>query len=109
MAVRTKQLVLGNPVGTNSTLYECPSGETTILKSVFFRVRVAGPVNVTLRINHLALNYDLFSWNGLTLGQSVNAELWVVMIPTDKLRFLTTVADAISLVVSGTELEGIAD
>ncbi len=110
MAVRSKRLYLGNPVGTNTTLYECASGETTLIKSVLFRGRT-GVIDgtVTFRINSAAANHDLYTWTGISDGDSVYWEPWLVLLPTDKLRFITSQANAIQLMVNGAELEGLAD
>lgn len=114
MPVRTKQLAGGQVSSTANavtTIYTCSPDETTIIKSVVFRCRVAGPASFSVRINNGDPVGDLNIYRrvGLVLDDSVLWEPWIVLQPGDEVKVSSTVASAFVYLFSGTELEGVAD
>lgn len=113
MAVRTKRLYLGQPGGGTgvTTLYTTPSGETTIVKSLAFKGRIASVYNATLSIQLAGGGgtYAIMRWTAVPVAESRYEDVWIVLHPGDLLRWQVSVASAVELAVSGAELEGVAD
>lgn len=111
MAVRTKLLVppTNLAVTTSTLLYTCPAGETAIVKTI---TEVNG--NASSRWYSMTLSVSgadvPIIWRRLVPAAS-SAQLltWIVVPAGEVLKVTNELATAITLSISGTELEGVAD
>lgn len=112
MAVRSKQLAAGRLVtaAVFTTVYTVQSGETTLVKSVWLQnrltVTVQTIVQVTLAGSTILRLYD--NLNHLA-RQEIFLQPWWVLKPGDSLQLQCSGANALNYLVSGAELEGLAD
>ena len=113
MAVRTKQLGGTNNVGTTSAvIYTVPSGETTIIKevSVYNRHSTTAAI-LTLGRGSSAADTN----NGTFLRESIGPfeakrfPMWMVCAAGVPISAKANNATSLSVYMSGTELEGVAD
>lgn len=107
MAVHSTQLGANGAIGTGGyTIYTCPAGKRTIVKTIVLQ-------NTAAASNRVGINLSLVGggsvlWH-VTLGASASAtesevyDLWLVMNAGDSLR-LTPAANSIEAVASGSEL-----
>lgn len=107
-SVRTKTLAATTAVVGPATIYTCPVGETAIVKSIASAKLAAGGVSMDLSITRAAVNRVVFRRVYPVTSTVAYDELWVVLMPGDELRAATDVGQ-VTLWVSGTELEGVAD
>lgn len=111
MAVRTKRLASGRvSVDTSVVLYTCPAGETCIIKSItLFNVN-SSVANVVAILHDLGSNLQTPTWEDtIAARKSFYLERWQVLLPGERLGLKCSVAGGINYLVSGTELEGLAD
>lgn len=111
MAIRTKRLAIANSTTSFVVIYQCPSGHTAIIKTVW-------SIHNGTTSSHLQL-YTLDSGAAvavtlLDVTTAVSAEIhtletWHVLEPGDQLLFRGTAAvNTWSVWVSGAELAGTA-
>jgi hypothetical protein len=108
--VRSKRLYVGPSVGAGSfaTVYTAPADETVILKHLVATCTSSASSSGFLELTSGAIAVTLFA--ATNVFPFVHREhLWVVMQPGDLLRVWQSAASAWSWVLSGTELEGVAD
>lgn len=108
MPVRTKVLAAASATTTLTPIYTCPSGETTIIKSVASAKLAAGAVSMDLTILRDAGSQVVFRRTYPLTSTVDYAEVWIVMHPGDVLRAQTDTG-TVTLWISGTQLEGVAD
>lgn len=111
MPVRTKQLAAARPAAASTfvPVYTCPAEETAIVKDfrLFFLTNSAG-ASAFLRVRKGSAEYNLGTWLG-QFPTFYGGPLWVVMMPGDILEVWQSHANHTSWLISGTELEGVAD
>lgn len=111
MAVRTKQLAGASfTSGTGDVLvYTCPAAETAIVKSLAVWSQ-GGGITYTWKLRPDAVTG---AFPVLSVVPAANIpeyrDVWLVMLPGNRLELQRSGASAGSVVVSGTELEGLAD
>ena len=107
-AVRTKRLVSTALTTTLNTKYTCPAGETAIVKwvAIYNPNAVTRLVSVNVVASGAARPIIRESVPTLTV---VRLDLWCVLQPGDLLQMAQDVGSDITVLVAGTELEGVAD
>jgi hypothetical protein len=111
VAVRTKRLASGRiTTATATVVYTCPTGETAIVKQIWlFNVNATVSNEVGVLFD-LATNAQTPLWEDtLVAREGLWLDLWTVLLPGDRIGLKTSVAGGINFLVSGTELEGLAD
>lgn len=108
MPVRTKSLAGFSATTTLATVYTCPAGETAILKSVSLAKLAAGAVSFDLSVLRSGVSRVVFRELFPVTSTVVHREFWIVLQPDDQLRAQTDTGSVTGL-LSGTELEGVAD
>jgi len=112
MGVRSKQLGGTNNIGTTSTLcYTVESGETTLLKSISLYNRHAtatAVVTIGRGTAGVTNNGTMFR---VSMPPSTHAyiECWIVLAAGATVSAISDTATAVSMYMSGAELEGAAD
>lgn len=107
MAVRTKKLVhVGLASGSDTLLYTAPAGETVIVKSV---AMWSSSGNTVLLYLFNGVVGAQFARAVLSAGIPDYRDVWVVLQPGDQLWTSPLNANNTRYLVSGTELEGVAD
>jgi hypothetical protein len=88
--------------------YTCPAGETTILKDIrlYARAGAVSTADVALQSGSVFVNVV---HEGMTAGQTLSRDPWVVLSPGDRIHVQATNTDGLSYWLSGAELEGLAD
>jgi hypothetical protein len=110
VAVRTKQLANGVATTTLTTVYTVPAGETCILKSLAAYNPTGGATTALfLRAVIGGNNRGLLLLPGMAANSSLYGEVWIVLMAGDSLQISATPSSAVQFVLSGTELEGVAD
>jgi hypothetical protein len=111
MAVRTKRLAAGRKSTTGvETIYTCPAAETAIIK----RVLIHNLNTTTNNLISIVMNLGAFSsttvWiENFPASRTVDLDVWWVLGPGDTLQLNQTTAIGTNYLISGTELEGVAD
>lgn len=109
MTVRTKQLASG-VLGTSSAgYYTCPAGKTAIIKQITLNNPAGGAATIA------TVTVDTVSGQRVIVRESMNApsvvrigELFIVLAPGDDILASNSVASGTGLMISGTELDGVA-
>lgn len=110
MAVRTKQLANGVATTTLTTIYTCPAGETCIVKEIHFYNPVGGATTALFFRALIGGNArGVFIQSGLAANTGSWVDMWLVLQAGDQLQVSATPSSAVQFIVSGTELEGVAD
>lgn len=113
MAVRSKRLALhrgGTTVNTLVDIYTCGPDETTLIKDmiVYYRQTVAGQVRVAIdTVDDPATNF--FAHSFTAQNEWEHWQGFLVLHPGDKIQVLQTQINAATVILSGAELEGVAD
>lgn len=110
MPVRTKQLAIGdsNPSGTTKTVYTCPAGETAIVKDIRVWGFPGGAITrAQVLISGPTASLSIFD-RPLNALETAGVSGFMCLRPGDSVRVLST-GNAIAILVSGAELEGLAD
>lgn len=111
MAVRTKRLASGRiTTATATVIYTCPAAETAIVKQIWlFNVNASTPNEVGVLFD-VASNAQTPFWEDtLVQREGIWLDIWTVLLPGDRLGLKCSVAGGVNFLVSGTELEGLAD
>lgn len=106
--VRTKTLAADTAGGGSTTIYTVPAGETAIVKTIASNKAAAGAVVMDLIVRRAGVSRTVFRRTYPVVATVAYDELWLVLMPGDELR-ATTDTGSVTLWVSGTELEGVAD
>lgn len=110
MPVRTKQLALASItlVATYATIYTAPAGETVIVKEVAVYFGAAGTNRIQVAVLSGGVVVPIVD---RTMPQTsmVRDAQWTVLKAGDQLQTWGAVANAGKVIVSGAELEGVAD
>lgn len=101
MATLPKRFYAGKPTTSQATFYTVPASKVTILKNVVLTNTSASSATVTLKVNGQSL-VDAYSIAGK--GTFV-LNLSLVMQTGDTLAGLQATTDAVSVFVSGVELD----
>lgn len=111
MAVRTKLLVPPTLLTTTGpiTLYTCPADETAIVKWIHEVNGNASPRwwSMTMRVS--GADVPVIWRRTVPAAGSQATESWLVVPPGGILKVTQELANAVTLTMSGTELEGYAD
>lgn len=114
MAVRTKQLVGVRinvaAANTGVSLYQSGSAETVIVKSVYVWNNTASAARVDLSVRDTAnVNLPVDRTVIPSLGLLIMDPCWFVLKPLDIIRVTPQAAGEWRFLISGAELEGVAD
>jgi len=104
VTVRSNQLgapTLLTPAATDLTIYTCPAGVRTILKSITFFNTAAN--TATLRWENAA-GTQLYNLWRTTAADTTVLLPWFVLLPGEKLRARSVNAGQAIIALSGTEL-----
>lgn len=108
MAVRSIQLAAHRTVGTTAeTLYTCPAGRRTILKSAVYSWRtsiVPGTLRLILDPTGAVAATGIDYWAPTFQLEAVHRSMWVVLNAGDVLTVTASHASAAFVVLSGAEL-----
>lgn len=111
MAVRTKRLASGRKSTTGTTtIYTCPASETAIVKRITLwnvNATTNNLVTVVADVEGVALT-TIWQQN-FPASSGVDLEVWWVLGPADRLGLNLSTAIGLNYLISGTELEGVAD
>ena len=110
MTTRSKQLYSEDSVPTSNTdIYTVPSGRTTILKGVAWNNGGGTSSYLFVWLKRAADSALCVLWarNSLPNGTIGQEQMWAVLEEGDKLQVLAG-HSGITLVLSGTELQGVA-
>jgi hypothetical protein len=111
VAVRTKRLAAGrkSTVATE-TIYTCPAGETAIIKRILLYNLNASTNNLISILLKLGAFTETTVWQqNFPASSGVDLDVWWVLGPGDTLGLVQSTAIGTNYLISGTELEGIAD
>lgn len=107
MTVHSNQLGHAFALGTvETTLYTVPANHRTIFKGYSACNYASGANVLTLLLYRASTNYHFwheFLTASATNGDTVNREIWMVLLAGDQIRAIATAAD-LTVVVSGSEL-----
>jgi hypothetical protein len=111
VAVRTKRLAAGRKSTTGTTvIYTCPAGETAIVKRVTLYNLNASTNNLISVLLTLGAFADTTVWQqNFPASSGVYLDVWWVLGPGGTLGLSQTTAIGTNYLISGTELEGVAD
>lgn len=108
MAVRSARLAAGTSgaLGSETTLFTCPSGYTTLLKDLRVSVAASGNIRTVVWLQSGAVRVSLLD---VTLGEfaTVERQGFMVLEPGDELRVFASGAQA-RVWASGALLVGLA-
>ena len=108
MGVHSNQLGTAHNAGVGTTtLYTCPTGKRTIVKSIISENTNAATQRLIYQIKNGAttkVQWAEHPASASAAGETVYRDLWVVMVPGDVLSVIIAAA-SLDVIVSGTELD----
>jgi hypothetical protein len=110
MAVRTKRLAAGSFNTATVSPYTVPVDETAILK--YLTLHNPSATTAATVTSRVSVSGSQRTWLVVTLaaGEARQFDIWMVLMPTESIQLVSSLAgNNIAYVLSGTELEGVAD
>jgi hypothetical protein len=111
VAVRTKRLASGRKSDSGTTvLYTCPAQETAIVKRItLYNLNTTTNNFISIILNLGAFAQTIIWQQNFPASSGVDLDVWWVLGPGDIIGLNQTTAIGTNFLISGTELEGVAD